>query len=155
MSKIIITIEVDGDEVKVLSTEKKETDKIEEVIEQYITSKNLGVSQYARYFDDGCIGWTKDPEFNKLFLLEQQHYANDLLRQKGHLFLNEVYDMLGIPRSSAGQVVGWICDEDDPLNDYDRDLFGLYSEQNRRFINGLERVALLDFDVDGNILDRI
>lgn len=116
------------------------------------------VSDYARFFDDGCNGWTKDPEFNLMFLKDQQRYANDILQSKGHLFLNEVYDMLGIPRTQAGQIVGWIYDKKHPVGDNFVD-FGiyndLYSSRNRDFVNGIERTILLDFNVDGNILDLI
>ena len=114
-------------------------------------------SDYARFFDDGCRGWSKDAEYNLTFLKQQQNYANDRLKKKGHLFLNEVYDMLGIPRTRAGQVVGWIYDEKHPIGDNFVD-FGIYDmnrERVRDFVNGYERVILLDFNVDGNILDLI
>lgn len=115
------------------------------------------ISDYARFFDDGCTGWTKDPEFNLMFLKDQQRYANDLLRTKGHLFLNEVYDMLGMPRTQAGQVVGWIFDEKHPVGDnvVDFGIYDLYDEKKRDFVNGYERTILLDFNVDGNILNMI
>jgi hypothetical protein len=70
-----------------------------------------GYSEYARFFDDGCTGWEKESEYNLMFLRAQQQYANDLLRARGRLLLNDVYDMLGIPRSKAGQVVGWAYDD--------------------------------------------
>lgn len=114
-------------------------------------------SDYARFFDDGCTGWQKDAELNLVFLKHQQNYANDLLKRKGHLFLNEVYDMLGIPRTKAGQIVGWIYDEDHPNGDNFVD-FGIYDlnrERARDFVNGYERTILLDFNVDGNILNLI
>lgn len=113
------------------------------------------LSDFAKIYDDGCLGWEKDPEANLMFLRRQQDYANELLKSKGHLFLNEVYDMLGIPRTKAGQVVGWIYDEKNPVGDNFVD-FGIYdknNERNRAFINGYERNILLDFNVDGNILD--
>lgn len=112
-------------------------------------------SDYARFFDELCPMWEKDPEYNLIFLKAQQNYANDLLRSRGHLFLNEVYDMIGIPRSKAGQVVGWIYDENNPVGDNYVD-FGIYDvnrENNRDFVNGYERSILLDFNVDGNIWD--
>ena len=116
------------------------------------------ISEYARFFDDGCTGWTKDPEYNLMFLRDQQRYANDLLQSKGHLFLNEVYDMLGIPRTKAGQVVGWFYDEKHPVGDNFVD-FGIYDTNrgtaNRDFVNGYERTILLDFNVDGPILEYI
>lgn len=115
-------------------------------------------SEYAKFFDDGCTGWDKDADYNLMFLRKQQAHANDMLQAKGYLFLNEVYDMLGIPRTKAGQVVGWVYDEKHPVGDnfidfgiYD----GAYKEANRRFVNGYERTILLDFNVDGNILDLI
>lgn len=114
-------------------------------------------SDYAKFFDDGCNGWTKDPEFNLMFLKDQQRYANDLLKSKGHLFLNEVYDMLGIPRTQAGQIVGWIYDEKHPVGDnyVDFGIYNVYNESNRNFVNGYERTIILDFNVDGDILNMI
>ena len=111
-------------------------------------------SDYARFFDDGCNGWSKDPEFNLMFLKQQQSYANDLLKSRGHLFLNEVYDLLGIQRTKAGNIVGWIYDEKNPVGDNFVD-FGIYDinrPKNRDFVNGYERTIILDFNVDGDIL---
>lgn len=115
------------------------------------------ISDYSRFFDEGCPGFTKDPEYNLMFLKDQQRYANDLLKAKGHLFLNEVYDMLGIPRTQAGQIVGWIYDEKNPIGDnfVDFGIYDMHKEANRDFVNGYEKVILLDFNVDGNILDMI
>lgn len=112
-------------------------------------------SDYARFFDDGCTGWVKDSEYNLMFLRAQQAFANDKLRAQGRLFLNEVYDMLGIPPTKAGQVVGWIYNVNNPIGDNYVD-FGLYDicrEKVRDFVNGYERTILLDFNVDGNIWD--
>ena len=116
----------------------------------------LEYSDYARVFDDGNTGWEKNPEYSLMFLRAQQQYANDLLRSRKHLFLNEVYDMLGIPRTEAGNVVGWIYDEKHPNGDNYVD-FGLYDakkEGSRNFLNGHENVVVLDFNVDGYILDK-
>ena len=114
-------------------------------------------SDYAKFLDEGCAGWTKDPEKNLFFLRRQQDYANEVLKAKGYLFLNDVYDMLGIPRTKAGQIVGWIYDEKNPIGDNFVD-FGIYDgnkETVRNFVNGYERTILLDFNVDGNILDMM
>lgn len=110
-------------------------------------------SQYARFFDEGNLGWEKDPEYNLMFLRRQQAFANEKLQTKGHLFLNEVYDMLDIPRTTAGQVVGWTYDPSNPAIDSYVD-FGIYNytrERARAFVNGYESVILLDFNVDGDI----
>lgn len=114
-------------------------------------------SPYSIVFDDGNVGWDKDPELSKYFLIQQQNYANDLLKSRGHLFLNEVYDMLGAKRTVAGQTVGWYYDEENPTGDnfVDFGLFDIHRPKARDFINGYERVIVLDFNVDGDILNYI
>lgn len=114
-------------------------------------------SDYAKFFDDGCKGWTKDSEKNLVFLKQVQNYVNDKLRIQGYLFLNDVYDELGINRTKAGQVVGWIYDEKNPNGDnyIDFGIYDLYKEKSRDFVNGYERTILLDFNVDGPILNLI
>lgn len=112
-------------------------------------------SDYARFFDEASPYWQKDPEYNMVFLKAQQQYANDLLRAKGRLFLNDVYEMLGIDKTKAGQIVGWVYDEENPNGDNFVD-FGIYDmskERVRAFVNGYEANILLDFNVDGNIWD--
>lgn len=114
------------------------------------------ISDYARFFDDGCIGWEKDAEHNLFFLKQQQNWANERLKKRGYLFLNEVYEMFGIPATRAGQQVGWIYDKNDPNKDNFVD-FGIYDTNRpstRDFVNGYERTILLDFNVDGNILNE-
>ena len=116
-----------------------------------------GISEYAKFFDEGCKGWEDDPDFNLLTVRECEKFANRKLKTNGYLFLNDVYDMLGIQRTRAGQVVGWIYDKDHPNGDNHVD-FGIYNsniEANRNCVNGYEKVILLDFNVDGNILDLI
>lgn len=114
------------------------------------------ISEYAKFYDDGCTGWCKDPEHNLMFLRRQQDYANERLQSKGYLFLNEVYDMLGIPKTQAGQVVGWVYNEKNPTgaNYVDFGIYDIYNEKARDFVNGYERSILLDFNVDGYILDE-
>lgn len=114
-------------------------------------------SEFARFYDDGCLGWEKDPEANLVFLKCQQAHANDILDQRGYLFLNEVYEMLGIPKTAAGQIVGWVKDEhnEDADNFVDFGIYDLYNSKARDFVNGRERVILLDFNVTGNILEYV
>ena len=49
------------------------------------------ISEFAKFFDDGCIGWTKDPELNMIFLRQQEAAATKRLEDRGHLFLNAWY----------------------------------------------------------------
>ena len=114
-------------------------------------------SDYAKFFDVGNDNWQKDAEHNLWYLKQQQNWANDKLRSQGYLFLNDVYDLLGIPRTKAGQIVGWLYRPEDPSRDSYVD-FGIYDytkEVNRDFVNGYERTILLDFNVDGPIYDLI
>ena len=107
-------------------------------------------SDYARIYDCGNIGWSKDPEQNLMFLRRQQEYFNDKLKAQGYLFLNEVYESLGFQKTKAGQMVGWTYDEEHPNGDNFVD-FGIYDSAS--FVNGYERSIILDFNVDGIILD--
>lgn len=111
-------------------------------------------SSYARFFDEASPNWSKTPEYNMIFLKCQQNYANDMLKARGHVFLNEVYDALGIPRSQAGAIVGWVLGKDGD-NFIDFGIFNQNSGRARDFVNGYERSILLDFNVDGVIYDLL
>lgn len=114
-------------------------------------------SPYTFCFDETATGWVRDAESNKFFLMRQQDYANEKLRAKGYLFLNDVLDMVGIQRCRAGQTVGWIYDEENPIGDnyIDFGIFNIHSEPSRNFVNGLEKSIWLDFNVDGDILHHL
>lgn len=114
-------------------------------------------SPYSIIFDDGNDGWDPDPERTKFFLIQQQNWANERLKARGHLFLNEVYDMLGAKRTKAGAQVGWVYDEKNTTGDnyVDFGIFDIRNPKTRDFVNGHEKVIVLDFNVDGVILDMI
>jgi len=111
-------------------------------------------SEYAKFFDESSPKWDKSPEYNKAYLIHQQSIFNEKLNRRGHVFLNEVYDALGIDMTEAGALVGWQKNgKGDGFID-----FGLTSPENwgnRRCINGLENIWLLDFNVDGVIYDKL
>lgn len=120
------------------------------------------ISGYARFFEKYTTDeegnsvlnphWEPNNEYNLMFIKAQENYANDLLKAKKRLFLNEVYEMLGLPATKAGQVVGWVYDPENPIGDNYVD-FGLYSDNlsYSDFVNGMDPAILLDFNVDGNI----
>lgn len=114
-----------------------------------------GVSIYARCFEEGTSkNWDPHHSYNQLFLQSQQNYANDLLRARGHVFLNEVYDMLGLERSPEGAVVGWLADgTGDGFIDFGVFEGDRYSAM--RFVLGHCDEVWLDFNVDGVIYDKI
>ncbi len=111
-------------------------------------------SVYARFFDEYSRSWEKTPEYNLLFLRCQQNHANDRFHARGHIFLNEVYDSLGIDRSQAGSVVGWVVSKEGD-NFIDFGIFNGDNQASRDFVNGREGSILLDFNVDGVIYDKI
>lgn len=135
-------------------TEEKTKDKDTGKVTKVTHVNPNGISQYARFFDETSFSWSKTPEYNLLFLKCQQNWANDLLQARGHIFLNEVYDMLGLERSQAGAVVGWVLSKDGD-NFVDFNIYDFESQKAREFVNGHERSILLDFNVDGLVYDRI
>ena len=145
-----IIIEIDGDNVNV-STEI-EGDKV--IGQEVEGTRYETVSQYARFFDESCPGWRRDAQWNLMYLREQQNYANRLLKKQRYLFLNDVYKLLGMPATKAGQIVGWIYEENDTLGDNHVD-FGLMDENHKVIVNGFEGSILLDFNVDGEIISRL
>lgn len=150
-------------EVDVIEVDKDGNPVIDENGEVKTSKKTINSadvlysSDYARFFDEFCTGWQRDSEFNLMFLRQQQQFANDKLKAQGYLFLNDVYAMLGIPKTKAGQIVGWVYNTDDKYADnfVDFGIYDLYNEKARDFVNGREKSILLDFNVDGNILDMI
>ncbi len=139
--KIIITVE-DG-EVKDVKIDKTED-----------VTKAKSFSVYARCFDESNVNWSKDPEQNLFFLTQTQRYLSDMLKQRGFLFLNEAYEMLGLPKTKAGQIVGWVYKENNPIGDNRVDL-GIYNTSNVAAVKGYENTVWLDFNVDGNIMDTL
>ena len=143
---------------KEVETTVKNEDGTEEPTTENVKTANFNTeSDYAKFYDDGCTGWDKDPEHNLLVLKKIQAMANDKLQRQGYLFLNDVYKMLNIPITKAGQVVGWIYDEKNPIGDnyIDFGIYDIHDERKRAFVNGTEKTIILDFNVDGNILDRM
>lgn len=143
--EIKITININGVEpidIKVdMPTEESKVERID------LTD----VSVYGVWFVESCPAWVKNPEMNKNFLIQQQEYANAKLKNTGCLSLNEVYVMLGLPRTKIGQVAGWVYTEDCSAGDNFVD-FGLWDIRNEEFVNGNTPDALLDFNCNGNFL---
>lgn len=153
---------------KIEKTVVDEDGKEKKVKETVNVVEKDSLSDYTFFFDESSPYWEKDGSYNRMFLLAQQQYANDKLRANGYLFLNDVLDSLGIPRTKAGQIVGWIYDPDNSNGDnyVDFGIYETYRRDEKSFVKDevmgkkvgkeeYERVVLLDFNVDGNILDLI
>ena len=115
------------------------------------------VSSFARWFDETCPDYDSSDIHNLNFLMAQQKHANHVLNAHGYLFLNDVYDMLGIPRCSQGQAVGWLRDGRAGGQGFvDFGIHDGYRQSARNFVNGYEKKILLDFNIDPQpIWDKI
>lgn len=123
------------------------------------TVKTIGNSErspYARFYAEGCDGWSKDPGANIMTLLSKQAWLNERFRIRGHMVLNDVYECLGLPLIREGQYLGWYYDPSDPTlhNKIDFGIYDCHDILKCDFVNGFENVVLLDFNIDGNIVDR-
>lgn len=122
----------------------------------YVTEKMIK-HPYSVIFDESNPNWERDSGYNLIFIKNAEDAANRKLRKKGYLFLNDVYDMLGISNTYIGQFAGWVWDPADPSIDSRVD-FGLYDDYNPQkvaFLQGDEYSVVLDFNCDGNIIDKI
>ena len=140
------------DELPVYDENGKKT-KEKEKVEKTETEMVVPNDDTCRFFDSSNPNWDKNPTFSMMWLRGQQNILNDVLHTRGHVFLNEVYDALGFPRTPQGAVLGWIDGEGDNCID-----FGLYDpnkESVRRFVNGVDNVIMLEFNHDGVIWDKI
>lgn len=144
-------------EIEEVSKDENGHEVVKKEVVDVIEDDPNNYSPYSIVFDDGNEGWDPDPERTKFFLIQQQNWANERLKAKGHLFLNEVYDMLGARRTKAGAQVGWVYDEKNVVGDnyVDFGIFDTRRSKARDFVNGYEKVIVLDFNVDGYILDLI
>ena len=107
-------------------------------------------SDYAVYFDSKSRNYETNPDYNRMFLTAQQAFANDKLQTRGHLFLNEVLDDLDLPRTPAGQIVGWTKDGPDGYVNFRIVEVERETEDGRH-----EPALLLDFNVEGNIWEKM
>lgn len=146
-----------------LGIEEEAKLRYEHQIGEYVDDKGKLVEQthvtkgassiYARFFDEYSKNWCKNADYNRMFIVAQQNYLNDLLNARGHVFLNEAYDALGLDRTKEGAVVGWVLGNGDDYIDFG--LFTCDTPAAQDFMTGREYSVLLDFNVDGVIYDKI
>lgn len=119
-----------------------------------VAKKANGGAPYSFLFDEHNKNYEPTPEYNFLFLKLQQRYANQRLQSRGHLFLNEVLESLGLEHTKAGAVTGWIKGQGDDYVD-----FGIFEDRMEErivdFMVGREKAIWLSFNVDGVIYDKI
>ena len=143
-------------------TKRKEIDKtiVDENGEETVVKDTVDVvenpdgSVFVKYFVKGNPHWDNSPDMNRFFLECQQNAANDILRNKGEITLNEVYELLGFERSEEGMVYGWIYDKYHPFGEnkveFRKKLVHIPNENGHGYSIGYA----IDFNVDGNIYEE-
>lgn len=137
---------------KVSYVDENGNKKTKTVKNEVVDGNNL--SGYSKFFKEGNLYFNEHAHmYNENFLKSAMQYLNDKLRAEGYVFLNDVYEYLGIERTLAGQSVGWILDNpkgDGFIN------FGAMSiyESCEGGYGDHPRPILLDFNVDG-VIDGI
>ncbi len=154
--------------------EEKERDIYQGIVEKEVVDDETGETktertydestvdkdELSRFFDEYSIYWDKNnPDQNIAHIRSVLHQANDQLYANGHLFLNDVYRMLGIADSKEGAVLGWIVDDEHQNTYVDFGVYGVNSDDPWDFLNGETwdgRMGIrLTFNVDGIIYDKI
>ena len=118
---------------------------------EVVASNGIGASEYGRFFMPGIAKEAENNyDYNMMYLRSQENFFNQRLRTYKHVYLNEIYDALGIERQPYGQVVGWVYNEKNPVGDNYID-FGV-SEVDKVIDGEVKKVLFCDFNVDGEIL---
>lgn len=138
-------------------TEKKTT--------KYVDRNKIDYDFSALFDEITTKQWDPNYEYNLYYLRNMQQHANELLKSRGYLFLNEIKQLLGLKIDEAGQDVGWIYIKDNPNGDNYVD-FGLdevvvinqitgYTSTPAEHMSPENNAVLLTFNCDGYIKDKI
>lgn len=114
------------------------------------------LSPYARIIaEESSTCWDPNEDYTSQNITAVQLWANRRLERKGHLFLNEVFDQLGLSRTREGAVVGWLKNGEGDgyvsFGDFDASIYRVLSDDYTR----VDSNFIVDFNVDGVIWDRI
>lgn len=115
---------------------------------------------YSAVFDQYSDRWRRSwmPEQVWEYLKQKEREANDMLRIRKHIFLNEVYDLLGLERTEEGALVGWILTKNNPESKVDFGMDLIPESRKREFLTAQcnEDIWLrLHFNPDGLIYNMI
>lgn len=140
---------------KNIKTEDEETGEVKTLKNNNLVLETKKNSPYEFDFNKATapLTWEANPDYNDARLRAAQTYFNDILNTRGHVFLNEVLDELGLQRTPAGAVCGWVKGAGDDYID-----FG-YLETFLREYNQdsdlCKKNIHLNFNCDGVIWDMI
>lgn len=114
------------------------------------------LSPYARIIaEESSTCWDPNEDYTSQNLAAVQLWSNRRLERKGHLFLNEVFDQLGLSRTREGAVVGWLKNGEGDnyvsFGDFDASIYRVPSDDYTR----VDSNFIVDFNVDGVIWDKI
>lgn len=114
------------------------------------------LSPYARIIaEESSTCWDPNEDYTSQNLAAVQLWANRRLERKGHLFLNEIFDQLGLSRTREGAVVGWLKNGEGDgyvsFGDFDASIYRVPSDDYTR----VDSNFIVDFNVDGVIWDKI
>lgn len=148
--------------VKAAKIEETVTDENgkEKKVKKTVGVSDISKSPYTFYFDSNSPYYETNDDYNMMFLRSIQQYANDQLRTNpyGILTLNSVLDSLGIQGTDEqrrmGMVVGWKYEKDNQIGDNNVD-FGITEGYRETEDGRVEPCVILDFNVDGNVYDRV
>lgn len=127
--------------------------KIKEKIET-APEDSKDTNYFTRIWSEGeTSAWMRNVNNSLLFLKGQEDIFNCILNTRGFVFLNEVLDALGYPMTPEGAVTGWVKDHGDGYIE-----FGIRNEEDPQVMSwrrGFSKSVMLNFNVDGNILELI
>jgi len=143
-------------EITVIETNAKGKEK--EVIKKVLGNKDIAPYSFV-WSEQTATQYKRSYDTNHSLLRSFERFANDILNTRGHIFLNEILDDLGLERTSVGAIVGWVKDYNphNPNNDQ-YITFGLNDPVNEERQDAHEAMVqpwFLNFNVDGNIYDLI
>lgn len=109
---------------------------------------------YNRVFGEGqSTEWVEDLSANKLFIQQQQRFAQQRLAAQDYLFLSDVYEALGFEPSDISRVTGWkVIRKPDGTRDIPVVDFGLDKPHPDDWKYTKEGSIYLDFNCQGLIV---
>ena len=134
-----------GERTEIVEGENGKKVKVKRLVDGEHTA-----NPYRFVYDQHNDNWTGFHDENLFRLQVAQNMYNDLLKAKGHVFLRDILNTLGIQETPASCITGWVYDPDNPDHNGDN-----FIEFNVRDYQSEYGYILLDFNVDGTIFDKI
>lgn len=144
-------------EIEIEDPETKEKKKVKKSINNKNPFAFWFGPTYIDQYGEECRNphWSNDASCNLLQLRIFRNHLSERLKTNESLFVNEVFDTFGRPRSSDGAQYGWIYEPNNKFGDNEV-LFRVNEEEvMEKYRRGITEPILIDLNVDGYILNRI